>query len=240
MKFFSTLAAAAALTFGAVSAQDLSAANNITSLFGTWSSGSGGVQTGFGFANPVNYSFIYPKTTGISYSFTDDGFFEEAQYRFVANASLPNCIKAIVFYQHGKYALETNGSIILTPFSADGRIQVQDPCAAKTNIITTYDQTTLYSSWTIQIDTLKNNYALQLAKFDGAPMMPMYLVARPPNMLPTTQLTGYVGNSTELKKRDTLSSFRKRSAGSPSFSSTSSLVTLAGSAFGLVTLGFFI
>lgn len=29
--------------------------------------------------------FHYPNTTGIAYSFTDDGYFEEAQYRFLAN-----------------------------------------------------------------------------------------------------------------------------------------------------------
>lgn len=34
-----------------------------------------------GFADPFNFDrpFIYPANTGISYSFTDDGYFEEAQ-----------------------------------------------------------------------------------------------------------------------------------------------------------------
>lgn len=34
-----------------------------------------------GFADPFNFDrpFIYPQNTGISYSFTDDGYFEEAQ-----------------------------------------------------------------------------------------------------------------------------------------------------------------
>ncbi len=71
---------------------------------------------------------------------TDTGYFEEAQYRFNANASDPQCITAYVLWQHGKYQLNNNGSITLYPFGSDGRIQVQDPCAAVTNIITTYDQ----------------------------------------------------------------------------------------------------
>lgn len=34
--------------------------------------------------------FIYPANTGISYSFTDDGYFEMAQYRFNANGEFPH------------------------------------------------------------------------------------------------------------------------------------------------------
>jgi hypothetical protein len=71
---------------------------------------------------------------------TDTGFFEEAQYRYTANASNPSCIQATIFWQHGKFGLNDNGSITLYPFSSDGRIQVQDPCAATTNIITYYNQ----------------------------------------------------------------------------------------------------
>jgi len=62
-------------------------AHNVTTIYGTWSSGSKNVVTGSvccmpatpslfiepvhfpkGFANPANMTFIYPKTTGISYS----------------------------------------------------------------------------------------------------------------------------------------------------------------------------
>lgn len=40
-----------------------------------------------GFADPMNNNkpFTYPVNTGISYSFTDTGYFEEAQYRFLGN-----------------------------------------------------------------------------------------------------------------------------------------------------------
>lgn len=40
------------------------------------------------------------------------------------------------------------------------------------------------------MDSIKGNYALGLTKFDGSAMPPMYLIARPPNMLPTQLLTG--------------------------------------------------
>ncbi|KAG7530903.1 hypothetical protein FFLO_04726 [Filobasidium floriforme] len=169
---------------------DLSALNNITSLTGTWSSGSGGVQTGGSFCNPQNFSFTYPTTTGISYSFTDDGHFEEAQYRYNANPADPRCITAFILWQHGRYQLNNNGSLSLFPFSADGRIQVQDPCAAVTNLITYYDQMVMFQDWGIQVDSIKASYALQLNAFDGKPLPPLYLVANPPNMLPTVILTG--------------------------------------------------
>lgn len=34
-----------------------------------------------------NRPFIYPSNTGIAYSFTDDGYFESAQYRFNSNGA---------------------------------------------------------------------------------------------------------------------------------------------------------
>ena len=42
-----------------------------------------------GFADPMNNNrpFIYPSNTGIAYSFTDDGYFETAWYRFQANGA---------------------------------------------------------------------------------------------------------------------------------------------------------
>lgn len=38
-----------------------------------------------GFYDPVNEKFFEPDLTGISYSFTADGYYEEAYYRAVAN-----------------------------------------------------------------------------------------------------------------------------------------------------------
>ncbi|CAE6412286.1 unnamed protein product [Rhizoctonia solani] len=171
-------------------AQDIvyDAIHNATSIQGTWSSGSQHVQTGPNFANPLNSSFIYPSTAGISYSFTDDGFWEQALYRFVSNATMPNCIKGIVIFQHGTYELNSNGSISLTPFGQDGRIQVQDPCAAVSNIITLYNQTEYMVQWRIFRDPTYGP-KLHLFQYDGAPLAPMFQVYNPPQMLPTRVLS---------------------------------------------------
>jgi len=172
--------------------------HNVTSLLGTWSSGSGNVRTGVGFANPVNFSFNYPATTGMSYSFTTDvlsdgsaGYFEEAQYRFEGNGTRPTCIIGVVQWQHGVYELLPNGSMILNPFASDGRQQVQDMCAAKSNIIQQFNQTTLFQSWRIFQDPQRGP-KLQIYQFNGAPLSPMYLISPTPNMLPTTTLTANV------------------------------------------------
>lgn len=183
------------LSSSLTTAQSYDTTHNVTSLEGTWSSGSGHVLTGPGFANPVNFTFTYPSTTGISYSFTtetlsdgSDGYFEEAQYRFQGNGSNPTCIVGIVQFQHGTYTLNANGSITLNPFADDGRQQVQDMCAAKSNIIQQFNQTTLFANWNIYQDTTRG-FKLQLYRFDGAPLSPMYQVSTTPNMLPTQILT---------------------------------------------------
>ncbi|KAK4689341.1 hypothetical protein P7C73_g752, partial [Tremellales sp. Uapishka_1] len=215
-------------------APDLSSANNITDLEGTWSTGSGAVQTGGTFCTPAEDVFTYPNNTGISYSFTNTGFFEEAQYRYTSNATNPSCIQATIFWQHGTYGLNDNGSLTLYPFGTDGRIQVQDPCAAVTNIITYYNQQTLYADWGIIIDTQSANYVLNLNRFDGAKMPPMYLVAKPPNMLPTQILTGVnASGQTQTRKRSVMDiAMFKRSA-------ATSTLDHAGVMGGLLSLGVF-
>jgi len=183
-----------------VAAQDIvyDSIHNVTTLLGTWSSGSEHVVTGVGFCNPINFTFTYPATTGISYSFTTDvlpdgsaGYFEEAQYRFTGNGSQPTCIIGVVQWQHGTYTLNSNGSMTLNPFASDGRQQVQDMCAAQSNIIQQFNQTTLFAEWRIFQDTQRGP-KLQLYRFDGDPLSPMYLVAQTPNMLPTQTLTANV------------------------------------------------
>jgi hypothetical protein len=163
--------------------------HNATTLYGTWSSGSKGVVTGPGFANPVEYSFQYPKTTGISYSFSADGFFEEAQYRFKGNGTDPRCVVGLVRFQHGKYTLFNNGSIVMYPFEEDGRIQVQDKCPSDgiSNAIYQFNTTVLMRSWRIFMDPI-DGPKLHLFQFDGAPLAPMFLVQKEPIMLPTLSL----------------------------------------------------
>lgn len=58
-------------------------------LVGTWTTGSRTVFTGPGFYDPVKDEMKEPSLPGISYSFTSDGFYEEAYYRAVANRELP-------------------------------------------------------------------------------------------------------------------------------------------------------
>jgi len=55
-------------------------------LIGTWTTKSKAVFTGPGFYNPVTDKLTEPNHPGISYSFTEDGHYEEAYYR-----AIPNC-----------------------------------------------------------------------------------------------------------------------------------------------------
>jgi hypothetical protein len=118
-------------------------------------------------------TFTYPANTGISYSFSEDGFFEEAQYRYDSNATNPTCIRGKIIWQHGTYVINSDGSLDLTPFSTDGRIQVQDPCAAVTNVVTYYDETEKMRSYDVYVDQVSASYTLQLYQFDGTPMPPV-------------------------------------------------------------------
>jgi len=224
---------------------DLSAANNVTSLEGTWTSNAA-VLTGGDFCIPAEMKFTYPQNTGIAYSFTNTGFFEEAQYRYNSNGTAPNCIQGVIFWQHGTYTLNDDGSMTLNPFSSDGRIQVQDPCAATTNIITYYNQITQYADWGIIIDQSTGNYQLRLNRFDGAKMPYMNLALNPPSMLPTQILTGVNASGQTLQQSTRKRSFTssldmfKRSA-APSRTSVGRETILAGLAgmglVGVVSLG---
>lgn len=96
--------------------------------------------------------------------------------------SHPTCITGVVNWVHGKYSLNPNGSITMVPFG-DGFQQIQDPCAAISNFIETYNDTELYQSWRIFLDPT-TGYHLHLFQFDGAPLAPQFLVSTSPNMLP--------------------------------------------------------
>ncbi|ETS64735.1 hypothetical protein PaG_00689 [Moesziomyces aphidis] len=190
---FSAVVALAFALSGA-DAQD-AALQNVTSLYGTWSSGSQNVTTGLDFFNPITQEFKLPATAGISYSFTEDGFFEEAKYQYTSNAVTNRCFKASLIWQHGNYTLHPNGSLTLFPFPADGYIQVLDPCAAQTSAIYHYSEFELIPTWYNFQDNHPgfmapgvSAYALQLHQFDGQKMPMLYLRNRPPNMLPTKPL----------------------------------------------------
>ncbi|KAJ7086020.1 chaperone for protein-folding within the ER, fungal-domain-containing protein [Mycena belliarum] len=152
------------------------------SVVGTWSSGSQHVIPGPGFANPAKKSFTYPNTTGVGYSFSDDGWYELARYRFTSNASEPNCIIGTVIWAHGHYELLGNGSMVLTPVG-DGYQQVQAPCAGTSNFIQNYNFTELMKTWQIFQDP-QFGPKLHLFQFDGSPVAPLFQVSPTPNMLP--------------------------------------------------------
>ncbi|TRM62101.1 chaperone for protein-folding within the ER, fungal-domain-containing protein [Schizophyllum amplum] len=164
----------------------LNAAHNSTAITGTWASGYGKVVTGSGFATPANASFTYPDVTGVSYSFSEDMYYEIARYRFNSNASQPNCITGVMSWCHGQYTLESNGTIVLTPLG-DGYQQVQDPCAAESNFVENFNYTELITKWTIDQDVTRG-YRLRLWDYAGSPLPPQYLLSTTPNMLPKTSL----------------------------------------------------
>jgi hypothetical protein len=214
--------------------------HNTTSLTGTWSSGSQHVVTGTGFANPANTSFTYPTTAGVSYSFTDDGFYEIARYRFNSNGSEPTCITGVIGWVHGTYTLNGNGSIVATPLG-DGYQQIQDPCAAVSNFIENYNDTELYQSWQIFTDPV-TGYKLHLFAFDGSPVAPQFQVSPTPNMLPTVLLRNVSQPETTttqagLTKQQTLmvSAAQRGHAGLPG--GRIALGILVGLGLGLLSVG---
>lgn len=110
-------------------------------LVGTWSSKSNKTVTGPGFYDPLNDKLIEPERTGISYSFTADGHYEEAYYRAIANPVNPACPSAIMQWQHGSFVKNADGSLSLTPIDVDGRQLMSEPCDSSHAIYTRYNQT---------------------------------------------------------------------------------------------------
>ncbi|KAF7357989.1 hypothetical protein MVEN_00845900 [Mycena venus] len=194
---------AVALAVFSVSAQDLYGPDhNTTSIVGTWSSGTKQVVPGAGFADPTQETFTYPKNSGVGYSFSDDGWYELARFRYSANGSHPECIIATVS----------------SPPIDDGYQQVQSPCAkaqsnSDSNFIQEYNITELYASWRIFTDVTFGP-KLHLYQFDGSPVAPLFRLSDQPNMLPkqklrntevevvTTTSAGFVTTETILSKRN--------------------------------------
>ncbi|KNG90851.1 protein rot1, partial [Aspergillus nomiae NRRL 13137] len=200
-------------------------AASISELVGTWSTKSRKVVTGPDFYDPINDKFLEPDLTGISYSFTEDGHYEEAYYRAVANRQYstasrvlllsntsgssiavdPSCPKGIMQWQHGKFVLNSDGSLELTPIASDGRQLLSDPCSSSVATYTRYNQTETFNSFQVSKDPYHGIQRLDLKSFDDSPMHPMYLVYQPPQMLPTTTLNpvSETGKSKRHVPRDT-------------------------------------
>mgnify|MGYP001206500181 CR=1 FL=1 len=94
-----------------------------------------------GFYDPVGDNMIEPSRPGISYSFTSDGFYEEAYYRAISNPANPSCPGAIMQWQHGSYVIGSDGSLTMTPIAVDGRQLLSQPCQNKNSIYTRYNTT---------------------------------------------------------------------------------------------------
>jgi hypothetical protein len=164
-------------------------------LTGTWTTKSRKVFTGPGFYDPINDKFIEPSVTGISYSFTDDGHFEQAYYRAISNPTTPSCPKGILQFQHGTFEKTSNGSLILSPYGVDGRQLLSDPCGSPNTLYTRYVQKEIFKRYEVLTDPYSNVQRLNLYAFDGAPLNPMYLAYKPPQMLPTQTLNPTTSNS---------------------------------------------
>ncbi|CCF60301.1 hypothetical protein KAFR_0J02370 [Kazachstania africana CBS 2517] len=191
-----------------LSVRSVYAEANATQLYGTWSSKSNQVFTGPGFYDPVDELLIEPALPGISYSFTEDGWFEEATYQITSNPQKPECPEASLIFQHGTFELMDNGTLILTPITVDGRQLYSSPCDDDgVSTYTRYNQTETFKSFAMYLDSYHGIYRLDLYQFDGSPMQPLYLAYQPPMMLPTETL-----NPTETSSSETTgSSLKKRS-----------------------------
>ncbi|KAF2207698.1 hypothetical protein CERZMDRAFT_23538, partial [Cercospora zeae-maydis SCOH1-5] len=157
-------------------------------IVGTWSTKSGKTLTGPGFYDSANDKLLEPDRTGISYSFTADGYYEEAYYRAISNPVQPACPGGILQWQHGTWDQLSNGSLTLTPIAVDGRQLLSKPCDNENAIYTRYNQSELFKQYQVLIDPYHNVKRLNLWEFDGTPMQPFYIVSGPLQMLPTTTL----------------------------------------------------
>lgn len=164
-------------------------ADNDLSIVGTWSSKSNQVFTGPGFYDPIDELLIEPSLPGISYSFSSDGWFEEATYQVSGNPKDPKCPTAAITFQHGHYKFYSNGSLILNPINSDGRQLVSDPCNDDgVSTYSRYAQQEIMRNYLVVFDDYHGIYKLLLWEFDGTPMQPLYLAYKPPMMLPKETL----------------------------------------------------
>ncbi|KAI4159925.1 MAG: hypothetical protein L6R39_000301 [Caloplaca ligustica] len=176
-----------------------------TQLTGTWTT-----KSRKGLYDPVNEKMFEPPLTGFSYSFTDNGFYEVAYYRAGSNPQQPSCPKGIIQWQHGKYHKASNGSLVLNPFAVDGRQLMSDPCTYGNAVYTRYHQQEIFKQYEVLTNPYDKATRLNLYGWDGAPMNPMYLAYKPPQMLPTQTLNPTAGaatggaqpSSTSKSKRD--------------------------------------
>ncbi|CCH46184.1 putative secreted protein [Wickerhamomyces ciferrii] len=187
------------------------AADDDASIVGTWASKSNTVFTGPGFYDPVDELLIEPALPGISYSFTEDGHFEQALYRVTSNAKNHSCPAAVIIYQHGTYEKLDNGTLVLTPIEVDGRQLLSEPCKdGGVSTYSRYDQVETFEKFQVMIDNYHGRWKLQLYEWDGNPVQPLYLAYRPALMLPTETLNPTDGDHATGTSTPSGQSLRKR------------------------------
>lgn len=79
-----------------------------------------------------------PKAAGISYSFTEDGYFEMAKVQYESNSMCdptytglkPECFEAKLIWQHGTYKSDAH-TIDMYPYKGDGAVQTINNCKDK-------------------------------------------------------------------------------------------------------------
>ncbi|KAN0063478.1 Reversal of tor2 lethality [Thecaphora frezii] len=164
--------------------------DNTDQLVGTWSSGSHQVLTGLGFFWPANRTFTPPPVKGISYSFTDDGFWEQSLYLALDNPKDPSCVKSQLIWQHGTYQVYDNGTLLLTPFSHEGCQLITSSCGTGSTTELAYEETEVWAMvemWTEEVMGVPVK-SLRLTDPYGNRRNNMNLVYSPPSMLPNEKL----------------------------------------------------
>jgi len=76
-----------------------------------------------------------------------DGHFESAYYRALANPTDPKCAQGLIQWQHGTVVMNTDLSLSLQPFSVDGRQLQSNPC--KNNQKATYQRYNQSETFTV-------------------------------------------------------------------------------------------
>jgi len=77
----------------------------------------------------------------------------------------------------------------LKPIGVDGRQLSSDKCRqSKGSTFMRYNQSETFERYETLIDPYHHIPRLNMYRFDGSPLPPMYLAFRPPTMLPTTTL----------------------------------------------------
>lgn len=115
-------------------------------------------------------------------------------------------------WQHGRYALATNGSLKLQPIAVDGRQLTSSPCSYASSLYIRYHQPEFFLRYAVYTDPYHNVKRLDLYQFDGSPMNPMFLQYSPPQMLPTQTLNP-TASATGAAATKTASQFKKRGVG---------------------------